>query len=151
MKPILTLIVSLAVMTGCGANNHQSDRIHYLENMPYPAIDAIDREKSMVFLTFGNLEEHGPHIPIGSDIFQAVAVRDLLVARLQETYPDYDMVLLPPIPVGEGGANDMAHEFVHIGSFWFIAMARRFTTLRSTTRLPSSQITTTVRWSMSPA
>ena len=96
-----------------------------LEQLTYPQIDQLDRNKSIFILTFGNLEEHGPHIPIGSDTYQAVAVRDGLVQQLQESHPDYDLVLVPVIPLGEGGANNLAHEFVHIGTY-----AVRYSTLR---------------------
>ncbi len=49
-----------------------------LEELTYPDIDQLDRERSIFFLTFGNLEEHGPQLPVGSDYFQAVGVRDRL-------------------------------------------------------------------------
>ena len=96
-----------------------------LEELTYPEIDDLDRERSIFFLTFGNLEEHGPHIPVGSDYYQAVAVRDRLIERLRVAHPDYDMVVVPVIPLGEGGANDLARQFDHVGTF-----AVRYGTLR---------------------
>ena len=86
-----------------------------LEQLTYPQIDQLDRDYSIFILTFGILEQHGPHIPIGSDTYQAEAVRDGLVQKLQKSHPDYDVVLVPVIPLGEGGANNLAHEFTHIG------------------------------------
>ncbi|HEX9582418.1 MAG TPA: hypothetical protein VF970_15040 [Gemmatimonadales bacterium] len=38
-----------------------------LEELSYTDIDALDRERAVFVLTFGNLEEHGPHLPVGSD------------------------------------------------------------------------------------
>ena len=109
-----------------------SDRVLKLEELTYPDIDSLDRESTIFFLTFGNLEEHGPHVPVGSDYFQAVGVRDRLIARLQETHPDYTFVLVPVVPLGEGGADDLARRFkeerhtgIHVGTF-----PVRFTTLR---------------------
>ena len=96
-----------------------------LEELTYPEIDEIDRERSIFFLTFGNLEEHGPQIPVGSDYYQAIAVRDRLIERLVAEHPDYDMVVVPVIPLGEGGANDLARQFDHVGTF-----ATRYGTLR---------------------
>jgi hypothetical protein len=96
-----------------------------LEELSYPDIDQIDRAKSIFFLTFGNLEEHGPHLPVGSDYFVATALRDAMIARLRALHPGYDFVLVPVVPLGEGGANDVAMEFDHIGTF-----AVRFETLR---------------------
>ena len=96
-----------------------------LEELTYPQIDQLDRDKSIFILTFGILEEHGPHLPIGSDTYQAEGVRDGLVQKLQKSHPDYAVVLVPVIPLGEGGANSIAHEFVHIGTY-----SIRYSTLR---------------------
>ena len=96
-----------------------------LEELTYPEIDEIDRERSIFFLTFGNLEEHGPHVPVGSDYYQAIGVRDRLREQLRVEHPDYDMVVFPVIPLGEGGTNDLARQFDHVGTF-----AVRYTTLR---------------------
>ena len=109
-----------------------SDRVLKLEELTFPDIDNLDRENSIFFLTFGNLEEHGPHIPVGSDYFQAVGVRDRLIARLGEAHPDYTFVVVPVVPLGEGGADDLARRFneekhtgMHVGT-----LAVRFSTLR---------------------
>ena len=96
-----------------------------LEQLTYPEIDKLDRDHSIFILTFGILEEHGPHIPIGSDTYQAEGVRDGLVQQLQKSHPEYDVVLVPVIPLGEGGANILAHEYVHIGTY-----SIRYSTLR---------------------
>jgi len=79
-----------------------------LEELTYPEIAALDRAKTLVFLSFGNLEEHGPHLPVGSDYFQAVGVRDGAIERLRKAHPDFNFVLFPVIPLGEGAANDFA-------------------------------------------
>ena len=103
-------------------------RLLKLEELTYPEIDGIDRERSIFFLTFGNLEEHGPHIPVGSDYYQSKGVRDLLIERLRAEHPEYDMVVVPVIPLGEGGANDLAYQFDHVGTFGI-----RYSTLRAVT------------------
>lgn len=96
-----------------------------LEELTYPEIDQLDRDKAVFLLTFGNLEEHGPHLPVGSDYFQAAGLRDGLIAQLHESHPEYTFVLLPIIPLGEGGFNDVARQFDHIGT-----LGVRFSTLR---------------------
>ncbi|MGD2216446.1 MAG: creatininase family protein [Gemmatimonadales bacterium] len=96
-----------------------------LQELTYTDIDQMDRERSIFFLTFGNLEEHGPHLPVGSDYYQAVGVRDRLIGRLAEAHPEHAFVIVPVIPLGEGGANDLARQFEHVGTF-----AVRFETLR---------------------
>jgi len=122
-----TLCILLFACTGSESskesNNEQAEAINAntnvlkLEKLTFPEIDNLDREKTIFFITFGNLEEHGPHIPIGSDYYQAIGVRDRLIERLQTTYLDYAFVIFPVIPLGEGGANDLARQFDHIGTF----------------------------------
>ena len=76
-----------------------------LEELTFTDIEQIDRNNSIFFLTFGNLEEHGPHIPVGSDYFQAVGVRNRLIARLQEAHPDYKLVVVPVVPLAARGES----------------------------------------------
>ena len=102
-----------------------SARVHYLEQLTQDEIDALDREKSVFFLTFGNLEEHGPHLPVGSDYYRAMGIRDRLINRLHDAHSDYHLVIFPVVPIGVGGANNLAREPDHIGTY-----SVRFTTLR---------------------
>ena len=129
-----TFVAVLITVAACGQStttgmddpeDRTISRALMLEQLTYPQIDQLDRDKSIFILTFGNLEEHGPHIPIGSDTYQAVGVRDGLVQRLQESHPDYKVVLVPVFQLGEGGANELAHEFTHIGTY-----SIRYSTLR---------------------
>ncbi len=123
---IFSSAVVLLALIGCTPSaDSPLDGVLRLEELRYPEIDALDREQSIFFLTFGNLEEHGPHIPVGADYYAAITVRDGLIARLRVTHPEYDIVVVPVMPLGEGGANDLAHEFDHIGTF-----ALRYSTLR---------------------
>ncbi len=105
----------------------QAVRIHHLEQLTQDEIDALDRERSIFFLTFGNLEEHGPHLPVGTDYYRAIGIRDRLITRLHDVHPDYQFVLFPVVPIGVGGANDLAREPDHIGTY-----SVRYATLRNT-------------------
>jgi len=97
-----------------------------LEELTQSQVDGFDRQKTIFFLTFGNLEEHGPHLPVGTDYFRVEEIRDRLIARLRAAHPDYRFVVFPTVPLGEGGANDAAGQPDHIGTF-----AVRFETLRN--------------------
>jgi creatinine amidohydrolase len=103
-----------------------SGRVLKLEELSFTDIGKLDRAKTIFFLTFGNLEEHGPHLPVGADYFQAIGVRDGLIARLRVAHPDYDFVIMPVVPLGEGGANSVALQLDHVGTF-----AVRYETLRN--------------------
>jgi creatinine amidohydrolase/Fe(II)-dependent formamide hydrolase-like protein len=108
------------------AQDSGKNRILKLEELSHIEIDKLDRNKSAFILTFGNLEEHGPHLPVGTDYFEAIVVRDAMVSRLLRSRPDYTFVLVPVVPLGEGGANDNMLELDHIGTF-----AVRYDTLRN--------------------
>ncbi len=100
-------------------------RVLKLEELSVRDLESLDREKTLFVLTFGNLEEHGPYLPVGSDYFLATGLRDALVERLRVRHPERDFILVPVVPLGEGGANDFAGQPDHIGTF-----AVRFETLR---------------------
>ena len=103
----------------------QAERVLRLEELTYTDIDQLDRSRTVFVLTFGNLEEHGPHLPVGSDYFQAIAIRDGVVERLTKKHPERTFVIVPVVPLGEGGANDVAGQPEHVGTF-----SVRFETLR---------------------
>ena len=114
----LAIVVTVVVAQGAG-------RVLKLEDLTYTDIDGLDRNRTVFILTFGNLEEHGPHLPVGSDYFQAIAFRDDVVERLSKTRRDHTFVIAPVVPLGEGGANDVAGQPEHVGTF-----SVRFETLR---------------------
>lgn len=122
-------ISSALVIISCQAQSPAEipppGNVFKLEELTYSDIDGLDRQRSIFLLTFGNLEEHGPHLPVGSDYFQAIGMRDGLIARVGEVHPEYTFVVVPVVPLGEGGANDLARQLEHVGTF-----AVRFETLR---------------------
>jgi creatinine amidohydrolase/Fe(II)-dependent formamide hydrolase-like protein len=97
-----------------------------LEELTDAQLASLSRDSSIFFLTFGNLEVHGPHLPLGTDHFQAIGFRDGLVERLRAAYPAYDIVVVPTVPLGEGGVEELAGHWDHTGSF-----AVRYETLRN--------------------
>ena len=91
----------------------EEERVFRLEELSYTDVDKLDRDKTIFFLTFGNLEEHGPHLPLGSDYFGAIAMRDGVISELHAAHPDHNFVVFPVIPIGEGGAGGLARQFDH--------------------------------------
>src|SRR5262245_27988774 len=87
------LVAGLTCACGTHSPNETASQIVKLEELTYADIDRLDRSKSIFFLTFGNLEEHGPHIPVGSDYFVAIGIRDKLIDRLRKAHSDYHFVL----------------------------------------------------------
>ena len=67
-------------------------------------IRKLDRARTVVVMTGGILEEHGPYMPSYIDGYvaerQAANLADAIAAR-----PGWTALMYPPIPLGQGGAN----------------------------------------------
>jgi len=74
--------------------------VHLLEEMSTPALDALDRARTLVLLTVSPLEEHGPHLPLGVDAFAARHFAETLAERLVATRPGWAAVLAPTLHLG---------------------------------------------------
>ena len=59
-----------------------------------PEFAKLSKAGALFVLPFGSLEEHGPHLPLGTDMFQA----DRVALRVAE---EFGAVLLPPVGYGE--------------------------------------------------
>jgi creatinine amidohydrolase len=81
--------------------------VYRLEEMSMPALDALDRARTLVILTVSPLEEHGPHLPLGVDAFTARYFAELIAERLVTGRPGWSVVLAPTL---------------HLGSFTFEAV-----------------------------
>jgi creatinine amidohydrolase len=74
--------------------------VHRLEEMSTPALDALDRRRTVVVLTVSPLEQHGPHLPVGVDAFAARHFAETIAERLVARRPDWSVVLLPTLHLG---------------------------------------------------
>src|SRR5256885_4246708 len=65
--------------------------------MSTPAVDALDRAKTVVLLTISPLETHGPHLPVGVDAFTARHFAQTIADRLVAPPPGLSAVLVPTL------------------------------------------------------
>lgn len=63
---------------------------------------AADAAALIAVLPVGAVEQHGPHLPLGTDAMIADAVIAALVARLPDDLP---VVILPTLPVGKSNEH----------------------------------------------
>ncbi|HAP31634.1 MAG TPA: hypothetical protein DCQ14_01055 [Firmicutes bacterium] len=68
--------------------------------MTLPEIEALDRKRSVFLLAISPIEVHGPHLPLGTDVFIALTILDRYIKALQEEFPAYTLVKLPPLYLG---------------------------------------------------
>ncbi|MGH7322385.1 MAG: creatininase family protein [Candidatus Rokuibacteriota bacterium] len=74
--------------------------IQFLEEMSAPALDALDRARTVLVLTVSPLEQHGPHLPLGVDAFSARYFAQSLAERLVAARPGWTVVLAPTLHLG---------------------------------------------------
>lgn len=109
-----------------GSDESQRSNIYRIEELTAPQIDALNRDKTILILPIGMLEQHGPHLPIGSDSFWVSYCVAEVSKRVGKSLSDWNIVLMPSINYGEGGANEIGNIQVHPGTYGI-----RQSTLRS--------------------
>lgn len=120
MKRIL--FVTSFLLIACGISNAQ---IYRVAQMNTEQIRALDRQKTVVILTGGILEQHGPHLPSFTDGYS----NEWLTQKLAEEIVQrrgMSVLLFPTIPLGHEGANEIGATHVFPGTY-----SVRRTTLRS--------------------
>jgi creatinine amidohydrolase len=61
------------------------------EELSVPRIEALDRERMVIVLPFGSVEQHGRHLPLGTDTILACSVIEAAARRLAGR-----VAILPP-------------------------------------------------------
>jgi creatinine amidohydrolase len=91
-------------------------QIYRVAEMNTEQIRALDKQKTVVILTGGILEQHGPHLPSYADIY----VNEWRAARLAEAIVErrgWSALKFPTIPLGSGGANEIGGKYVFPGTY----------------------------------
>jgi creatinine amidohydrolase/Fe(II)-dependent formamide hydrolase-like protein len=101
---------------GAGARPSRSN-IFKLEELTWPQIDALDRERTLFILAVGMVEEHGPHLPVGADTLGVNYEAAGASTRVGRTLPDWNVVMMPPVNYGSSGANRLGDRLVHPGTY----------------------------------
>jgi creatinine amidohydrolase len=68
-------------------------RAPWLQERQWPEVDAYLRRDDVVVLPVGSTEQHGPHLPLGTDTAEAIAVALAAADRL-------DVLVAPPLWFG---------------------------------------------------
>src|SRR2546429_1933722 len=96
--------------------------IHRLAELSFTQVDALDRDRTVVLFAVSPLEEHGPHLPIGTDLFHAEYFNEELARRIIEVKPGWTVLIGPSLPIG-------ASAFDHAGTLLVRARTVRNATL----------------------
>jgi creatinine amidohydrolase len=71
-----------------------------LAELSFPRVEALDRARTVVLFAVSPLEEHGPHLPVGTDLYHAEFFNEELAKRIVESKPGWTAVIGPSIPIG---------------------------------------------------
>lgn len=106
-------------------NTKNSGKIYTLVEMSHADISQLDKDKTVVLLQGGILEEHGPHLPVWSDGYISMqATKD--VAQIIADSTDLNVLVFPIIPLGTAGFNGVGGKNIYPGTY-----AVTFSVLRS--------------------
>jgi creatinine amidohydrolase/Fe(II)-dependent formamide hydrolase-like protein len=127
MKRTLTLLIVCIIGSPAEARAGQAaaqreesapdSRVFKLEELAWPEIDALDRQRTLFILPVGMLEQHGPHLPVGADTIGVTYEANAAAARVSRALPDWNVVLMPALNYGQGGANRIGDMSVHPGTY----------------------------------
>ena len=100
-------------------------QIHDMREMATVDISNLDLERTVIIIPGGILEQHGPYLPSYTDGYQneywAQRVAESIVKR-----DGWKVLIFPPIPLGAGGANQVAKRHIFPGTYHV-----HFSTLRA--------------------
>jgi len=83
-------------------------KVLQLEQLSWKQLDSLDRNTTIVFIPFSPLEEHGPHLPIGTDLLTAQDAAKEAIRLVNKKKPEFTTILFPAIPLGY---SKMASDF----------------------------------------
>ncbi len=75
------------------------------EELSWKKIEELDKEKTIVFLPISPMEEHGPHLPVGTDYLTARHAASDAIRVLNTEKKELNYILFPAIPLGFCGFN----------------------------------------------
>lgn len=74
--------------------------IRNLAEMTWLQVRELDPATCLVFLPISPLEQHGPHLPIGMDLYGAEYLARKMAELFQSLHPTWEVLMVPGLPVG---------------------------------------------------
>ncbi len=63
-----------------------------------PEVEALPRPLTLFLFPLGGIEQHGPHLPVGTKLLQAEEMTKAIAAELQARLPAWSFILMPLLP-----------------------------------------------------
>jgi creatinine amidohydrolase len=106
---VLFLALTLIARTG-------SAQVLDVRELQPSQLARFDRTRTVVLLTGGILEEHGPYLPSSSDGYQTELLATMLATAIVGR-PGWTVLRFPAIPLGTQPANEIGRKFTFPGSY----------------------------------
>ncbi len=74
--------------------------IHRYVELTLTELNEIEPQKTICLMTVSPIEVHGPHLPLGTDVFVGEKLQMEYCKALAKKYPDYSLIILPPLFAG---------------------------------------------------
>ncbi|ENJ9654444.1 TPA: creatininase family protein [Clostridium botulinum] len=74
--------------------------IFNMEKVTWKEIDNLDKDKSVIFVALSPIEEHGPHLPLGTDYISAKDLLKAVIDNLEKQNNAYNYIIHPSFPIG---------------------------------------------------
>jgi creatinine amidohydrolase len=97
-----------------------------VQDLNAPQLRGLDRATTVVLLTGGILEEHGPYLPASTDAVLSDRLTREIAQSVLAKKPGWTVLLFPQIPLGASGSNEVGGLYTFPGTY-----AVRPSTLRS--------------------
>lgn len=133
MKNIVGLLLLTILWTTCKQDDSiktndskkASEKVFRIDELTTNQIDALNKDKVIVLLVGGILEQHGPFLPTFTDGYWNETFADTLALNIA-IRTGREVLIFPIIPLGNSGANDIGSKYSFSGTY-----SVRFETLRS--------------------
>lgn len=101
------------------AKAHEANGLKVMEyvEMSLPELRALDPGKTVFMISVSPIEVHGPHLPVGTDVFISDNLAERYMAELHKRQPHLQFVRLPSLYVGSDAlpvAGSLSVPAVHL-------------------------------------
>jgi creatinine amidohydrolase len=76
------------------------ENVHHLSQLSSPRLLELAQAGAVVVLPISPIEEHGPHLPMGTDAMHAEFFAQMAAGVIRERSPETPVVIAPLVPLG---------------------------------------------------
>lgn len=122
-SPAFLFLITLLALRVAGGQTVRSTPRHplpasvlRLDDLSYKQIKALDPNKTVVLMTLGVIEEHGPHLPVSVDTIHAEELTRRLATSIPQDRRGTTVVVFPTVVLGARGTNVLGNKPTYVGS-----------------------------------